>query len=211
MALSYVIQPLPAQWPGKKVAFPKRSQFKTQWSTTLRLLDRELKHLGARNVVFHCDVRGDRDIRQDGQLRADARPGHRVIVAFSDKNGRRLQFPCDTFAWWQDNVYAVARALEALRMVERYGVSSTSQYEGFKALPSSTTPALSTESAAAVIARRAGAPYTAENVIADVLNAKHAIRRAAAITHPDGGGTTEDFQLVQEAKRVLEKHHGVSL
>lgn len=41
--------------------------------------------------------------------------------------------------------------------------------------------------------------------------AREAYRQAAYAAHPDRGGSTEDFQLVQEAKRVLEAHFGASL
>jgi len=48
-------------------------------------------------------------------------------------------------------------------------------------------------------------------IAADAEYARQAIRRAAAKTHPDAGGRSDDFQLVQEAKRILEVHHGGAL
>lgn len=209
MALSYVIKPLPEPWPGKPKQ-PKHSPFKTKWTGTLDLLDRELRHLGARNVVLHVDVRHPNEIRQDGQLRADARPAHRIMLAFSDKNGKRLQFPCDTFAWWQDNVYAIARALEALRMVERYGVSSTSQYEGFKALPASTGPTMDVETAAVILSNYK-TTLTDKDILRDKRLATEALRAARAKEHPDVGGDASRWHNVELAKRILEAHHGGSL
>ncbi|NUO65778.1 MAG: molecular chaperone DnaJ [Gemmatimonadaceae bacterium] len=125
-------------------------------------------------------------------------------------DGQRLQFPCDTFSWWQDNLYAIAKALEALRMVERYGVSKTSQYAGFKALPSQTGATMTTDAAVAVII--AGTLYTEREVLNDAGIAKAAVRAAVHRTHPDrNNGQRIEYDRVDAARRVLSSHHGVSL
>lgn len=41
-----------------------RWTFKASWQSTLNLLDRELRHLDARNIVIGCGLR-ERDIRND--------------------------------------------------------------------------------------------------------------------------------------------------
>lgn len=208
MALEYVVTTLPPVWPGKRNAHPIRSRFKTRWAETLKILDREVRHLGGRKIEIACDVQS-RHLRNDGQLRADARPGYPVIFSFI-VDGQRLQFPCDTFSWWQDNLYAIAKALEALRMVERYGVSKTSQYAGFKALPSQTAPTMDTETAALVIADAAGRSVI--GIATDASAAKDAVRAAVHRTHPDrNGGVRTDYDRVDEARKVLTSHHGVSL
>lgn len=223
--LQYRLVPLPTVWPGKRNTSTKRSPFKTRWTRTLELLERELKHLDARNIEIAVDVRSERDIRADGMLRADARPRHPVILSFTlpatstwdittqrnviDRPERRLQFPCDTYGWWEDNVYAIAMALENLRAVERWGVSQTSQYEGFRALPASTAATMSTEDAAKILASHIGGSH--EPLIASVDRARDAARLASARTHPDRGGSTFAFQRVQEATRALGAHFGTAL
>jgi hypothetical protein len=209
MALQYTITPLPVVWPGPKVS-PRRSPFKTQWMRTLGMLGREIKHLGGTHVELAVDVRSDRDIRQDGQLRADASPKNRIIVSFRLPNGKRLQFPCGTFTFWQDNVYAIAKALAALRMVERYGVSSTSQYEGFKALPASSEPTMTVSIAANIISEESDVDQRV--IVGTPEMAKTALRMAVFRTHPDrNGGDRSRFDRVDAARRVLSSHHGVSL
>jgi hypothetical protein len=209
--LSYSVTALPAVWPGKKTSSynRKRAPFKSQWSKTLHMLQRELSHLGARKVEIACEIRGSYDIRQDGQLRADARPGPAVILSFIDNDGQRQAYPCDTFGWWQDNLYAIAIVLEDLRRAERYGVQSSLIRAGFKALPATTAPALSTSAAADVLAKRSS--VTTGPILESKTSAQTAYRQAAARVHPDVGGSATDFQLVQEAKRVLEAHHGGSI
>jgi hypothetical protein len=213
--LEYTVTDLPAVWPGKKTAYRKPAPFKSAWTKTLHILNRELRHLGARKIEMALAIRMG-DLRQDGMLRADARPQPPVIISFLDRDGQRQAYPCDNFAWWQDNVYAIAIVLEDLRRAERYGVQSALLRAGFKALPSSTTVAISVEQAAEFLARRlnqngSAGRYTAAAIVADRTSAQSAVRAAAAKTHPDVGGTHTDFHVVQEAKRVLEAHHGGQL
>ena len=68
MALQYTIRPLTAGVVKKR---PVRSPFGSNWSSTLDLLERELRFLQARQVVLQIDVT-ERDIRNDGMLRANA-------------------------------------------------------------------------------------------------------------------------------------------
>jgi curved DNA-binding protein CbpA len=68
---------------------------------------------------------------------------------------------------------------------------------------------MSTEQAARVLAG-AGGLETADSVLRDPAAAKRAYRRAAGELHPDAGGSTEGFQRLQEAKRIIDAHHGAA-
>jgi hypothetical protein len=214
MNLEYAVVDLPPVWPGKKTVSRRRAPFKTSWTRTIGILARELKHLGARKIEMAMDLpRGAYDLRQDGMLRADASPRPAIIISFLDRDGQRQAYPCDTFAWWQDNVYAIAVVLEDLRRAERYGVQSALLRAGFKALPGAgaTTPTLSTGQAAALIARLAGQAEVNGAALASKDRAKVLIRLARAKTHPDAGGRNEDWTLLQEAERIVTAHHGGAL
>lgn len=209
-SFDYRVTPLPVVWPGK--ATPtwqrKRPQFKTVWSRALNLLAREVGMLRGKNVQIAVDVE-DRHLRQDGALRADARPRTPSVVVSFDVSSGRLAFPCDTYTFWQENVDAIARALEALRMVDRYGVQQGKQYTGFKAIPASTEPTLSTDAAATLIESITEIPARA--IRSHWNDARLAVRSAVARSHPDAGGSDEQFHRVQRAKKVLEAHHGQTL
>lgn len=196
-------------WPGTPTKSRQSAPFRARWSDTTGLLTRELRHLQARNVVLQLDYE-ERDLRLDGMPRANARMGHPgVVLSFDSKHGA-LRYPCDTYTDWRDNVRAIALALEKLRAVDRYGVTRRAeQYAGWKALPATTAPAMSTEQAAAWIAGLTG--RHPRLILDDAPTAREAVRRAAARMHPDAGGKAADFARVQEAKRVLAAHHGVSL
>ena len=213
--LEYTVHTI-ERWPGERTdpRTRKRSPFKTIWTKTLTLLERELRHLGAENVKFRLDVT-PYELHNDGQLRANARPkSPAVIIEFTAgklKGRPVLLYRCDKFGFWQDNVYAMAVALEDLRRVDRYGVTPTGeQYAGFKALPASTSATLTTAEAAGIIGAHSGQPAAA--IIGHAENAKAAVRTAIFRTHPDrNSGGRSAFDEVERARSVLSSHHGVSL
>lgn len=140
-------------YPGAPTAERRRSRFGVTPGEALQHLRQELQRAGALRAVLELDV-AERDVRQDGQLRADARPrSPAVVVSYEHPQHGMLRFPCDTFTTWTDNVRAIGLSLEALRAVERYGVvKRQEQFLGFKALPATTTPAMTTDRAAELLA-----------------------------------------------------------
>jgi hypothetical protein len=191
----YTVRPIET-WPGKRTPHRSRSPFKTSWSHVLHVLERELKHLRARDVVLRLAVR-DAHLRNDGQLRADARPAEPgVILEFlSTAKGIRFRFATDRYGFWQDNVDAISRSLEALRMIDRYGVTSGEQYEGFRALPSQGTTTITTEDAKEMI-RRYAPSANGDWAVAALV--------ARSASHPDRGGSDEAFVNVTAAIQTLK-------
>lgn len=202
------------RWTENSPGFPNQgSRFvrtRTPLSKTLAELERELSMIDARDVVVQIDVRGDRDLRQDGTgPKTDARVNSPAVVVSFTRNKVPHVFAGDYFKRWEDNLRAIALGLEGLRRLERYHITQAGeQYRGWQALPATTTATMGVETAANVLAARW--TTTPERVIKDFSIAKAAYRAAAQRAHPDTGGSTEEFQLVQEAKRILEAHHGVA-
>jgi hypothetical protein len=200
------------RWPGEQTKERKRSPFDSPWPATLDLLDRELFHLDARNIVFQVALR-EEDFKRNGEPRANAKASHPgVILAFDSKYGP-LKYATDTFTDFQANVRAVALSLEALRKVDRYGITKRGeQYTGWKALGSGgPEPAMTLEAAAQFIAIHGcdiGFTPTEREILSSPAVLTTAYRAAAKRLHPDAGGSTEEFQRLQEAKRVLDAHHG---
>jgi hypothetical protein len=186
---------------------PTRSPFSAAWGSTSDLLDKELRLLGASDVVLQVDI-DEADFRIDGQPRANARrlsPG--VAISFTTRNAGDLMFTCGRFSRWEDNVRAIALGLEALRTVERYGiVQSDEQYRGWQALPPGTPmPAakMTVEEAVALLREQSGwrgafDPY------ADRIHIDVAYRGAAKRNHPDQGGDPEMFRRITEARDLLK-------
>lgn len=99
-----------------------------------------------------------------------------------------------------------ALALEALRKVERYGVTNDNQqYRGFTAIGSGTPmPAVQMTEMEALEFLRIHAGWDSGPDHDDPEDIDRAYRQAAKKLHPDAGGSTVDFQRLQEARRLLD-------
>ncbi len=185
MTLELKLRPL-ERWPRQPTATEdrKRSQFSAPYQNTLEVLERELRHLEAHDVVLQIDVAAS-DFRLDGNLRSGARfRGPGIVLSFESPQGQ-LSFPCDHFHEWKDNLRAIALALEALRTVDRYHVTQQNeQYRGWTALPDKTAAPAFTDRSAAIT-------WLVESGII-ARGSKHAsaeVRRMAiAKCHPDRNG-----------------------
>jgi hypothetical protein len=183
-----------------------RYTFKATWSSTLQLLDRELEYLKAADLVIEADFR-EQELRLDGMPRGNARqpihPG--VRVAFDSKHGP-LIYATDSCAFWQHNVRSIALGLEALRAVDRYGVTKRGeQYTGWRAIGSGVAmPAqapMNPDAAAALIGQLA--LWDRPPRIWDPDDIKRAYRAAARRHHPDAGGQRADWDRLEAAMKVL--------
>lgn len=198
--VEFTFRPL-VMWPTKQTANRKRAPFRAGYTDTLRQLDRELLKLSARNVVLQVALR-EEDIRLDGKPRAGSKFTHPgVILSFDSKFGP-LSYPCDTFDAWEDNLRAIALALEHLRAVDRCGVTKRGeQYKGWTALPppsaSQVRGPMTKQEATAFLVKHSGL------AVNSIEGARIAYRDAAFKLHPDRGGDAEQFKRLQEAKDVL--------
>jgi hypothetical protein len=141
-------------------------------------------------------------IRLDGLPYSTARPDFQgVILSFKSKFGY-LKYLTDEFDDWQDNIRAIALGLEALRKVDRYGITSKGeQYTGWKALPSGEGEVYDRDTAAAFIAKYSGLHES--DIITKCDAFKVAYRNAALKLHPDKGGDPALFNQLQKAKDIL--------
>lgn len=214
--LDIKIKPI-VTWPGKENRYPKNSTFRKTYKTTVKELEYELDK--ASFVAGSCVIEmwvDQREIRKDGQLRADARvqkPG--IIFRFSRYTGRvfnrpdgsrrretqDVSYPCDAFTDWQDNLRAIALSMESLRRVERYGVFKYDEIINRLALPSAEGRTSTKEDAAAFIAQHSG--FNMQDIIADPDARAAAYKKAAIALHPDRGGDNESFLKLQEHLKTL--------
>lgn len=201
-------------WPRAETLPRKRAPFKSNYNGTLQLLEKELRHLGADDAELQVEMKLS-DIAIHGWPKANARAtGPRVILSFTANRlaGAPVRvFPCDAFLHWEGNLRAIALALEALRKVDRYGVTTTGeQYAGFKQIAPTSSTTLSAEGAAIELFNFSS--VSTKGVLADAAIAKDAVRIAVAKTHPDKwDGDRSKYDRVDAARSVLSSHHGVSL
>lgn len=173
-----VVRPLSMDLPDPDRVAP----FRARWQDTVGLLSREVRHLRpSRGVLEAAFTEGQ--LRLDGFPKATARPwSEAVILTLVGTPHGDLRYPCSTFTSWQDNVRAIALALEALRKVDRYGVTKRGeQYAGWRALGPGNGAA-SADRGRELIRRHGG------------------VAQALKATHPDHGGSPADFADVMAAR-----------
>lgn len=199
------------QWPAP-FTDPRTSHvFKASYPNTLDLLEFELGQLSARDVVIQLAL-DLKDIRNDGWPRSGAKPDHPgIIVAFDSVHGP-LKYATDQFysSWnhqmegWQANLRAIALGLEALRKVDRYGISRRGeQYTGWSALPpgaaieAGPAPMTALEAYAFLDEWSGGIP------LQNKMDIHRAYLTAAKRLHPDVGGDPELFKRLVAATEFL--------
>lgn len=208
--MKYEIRPL-GPWIDPVTADRRGAhQFRASWQDTLDLLDKETELLGAQLVVLQVDVT-EGELRRDGMLRVGARVGFPgVRVSFDSIHGP-LTYSTDAYerfvggtglASWQANIRAIALALEALRAVDRYGVSGRGeQYRGWTAIaarPAEMTPEQAAEFIAHWADRSLPTAGLADPVVLGVF-----YRAAAKRAHPDVTGDDGDTMARLNAARDL--------
>lgn len=167
-----------------------------------------LKEL-ARMHVVEVVLSTNMELRQDGLPRSGQKqpldPG--VAVYFRRfKLDRSLNFvlACDRWRCVEDNLYALAKHIEALRGQERWGVGTLDQaFAGYAQLPPATT---TKHPWRVVLGLDDSFTRLPKGVQLDVMEA--AFKKLTLIRHPDAGGSAEWMaELInarEEARRELK-------
>ncbi|MBD8218233.1 hypothetical protein IFU40_06245 [Microbacterium sp. CFBP 13617] len=162
-----------------------------------------MRELGAKNVELLVAIDAAQ-FRIDGRPYANAKAAHPgVILTFEIPEVGTVSYPCDTFTTWESNLRAVALALEALRKVDRYGVTKRGeQYRGFLALEATAAPAGFADANEAL---RFLASFHPNVPGAATVTPKVLLRSAQRKAHPDHGGDDATFQRVSLAEAKLRE------
>lgn len=224
MSVDYIFKTL-ENFPRKLTASNLRdaSPFGKTWTQVLDLLEKELRMLGCRrgSVVIKT-AHSSYDLRKDGKLRSDVRrPIHPGVVLLFDvydakaKKYKPMNFECDQFTEWKANVRAIADGLEALRKINRYGVSGggslSAHYQGYKALP--PVGGVRDDKVADIILAEfaefidAHSTFKAQEILERRDVFYRAYKQAAGKLHPDNKATGDNkaFLHLQRIKQLLEK------
>lgn len=186
----------PGRWEGKKWI----DQTPMPLSQTVEDLSRELRALRATDAELLVALEPSQ-FRIDGKPRANVTPEHPgVILSFEIPKIGRVSYPCDKYTRWEDNLRAIVLALEALRLINRHGVTSRGeQYRGFLAIEATAAPAGFATASDAV---RWLESYLGVEPGQDV---RRVLRAAQRESHPDNGGDADVFQRVSFAEAKLRQ------
>lgn len=191
------------EWPGAMTPRRTISPFSANLTSTLTLLKRELRELGAKNVEMLIAVPPGA-FRQDGRPYANAKPEHPGIILSFDTKAGHLSYPADQYTTWQDNLRAIALSLDALRKVDRYGVTKHGeQYRGFLAIEAMPSSEWATSELAAEFIRS----YIASRGVTTIMqDLGFQVKQAMRLSHPDmPDGDAEIFRKVMTAEKRLRE------
>lgn len=125
----------PLAWPPgwKRAADTIPSRFKAPMSKALSLLEAEVVRLGGVGIVISTNL----PLKADGKFRLDRDPLDPGAAAYFQRDGKDVVFACDQFDTLRENLYAIAKTIEAMRAIERYGASELVDraFSGFLGLP----------------------------------------------------------------------------
>lgn len=157
----------PAGWPRTDALRRESSRMKTQLPAALKNLQREVNLLGGRNLILSSNV----------TLGAE-KPADPGVVAYFERAGQHIAIPCDRWRTVAENTQAIAKTIEAIRGMDRWGAKHMikAMFQGFAALPEKST----TRTWRDVLG------LSGTIIRADI---EAAFRTLAKQRHPDHGGT----------------------
>lgn len=184
------IEAFPLCWPVgyPRSSHPARARFKNSFARARDLIVSEVKRLGGRDLIISTNV----PLKRDGLPYATfARIADIGAAAYFTYEGTQAVMCCDKWDTLEDNVVAIAKSIEAIRSLDRWGVSEILKrtFTGFKTLEekvsgSSWWQILGVEQRA------------------DISQIKESYRKLVVIYHPDKPtGNAEKFIQVQNAYR----------
>lgn len=202
-----MIEAFPLYWPEGKQRTEswrrRRATFDAAFAKSRDEIVREIKLLTGSwpdpKIVISTNIA----LRRDGLPLANQRkpddPG--VAVYFLYKKAQRC-FACDRWDRIEDNMQAIAKTIEALRGIERWGSGDMvdAAFAGFTALPPPDAPAPAGRPWWQVLGVQAHAPT------ADV---QAAYRRLASDHHPDRGGSNERMAEINAAFDAFRRERGL--
>lgn len=182
----------PAGWP--RTRHPRASRFDTSRHRAQNMIINELERLGAKSIVISTNL----ELRRDGlPYTKQTHLDDQGVAVYFMLNGNEQCMPCDRWASIAENMQAIAKSIEALRGLDRWGAREMvdAAFRGFKALP-----------VGAIVPPRVQRPWhevleVSPTASPDVIRA--AWKQLVLKYHPDNKNTGDEqnFTEVQDAYR----------
>lgn len=192
-----MIEAYPLCWPEgfNRAKFPIESRFDKRYLSIKKTTDEviyQLKLLGATKPIISTNLK----LKIDGLPYSQQRqPDDRGVAVWFTLNGNQRVLACDKWRSIEENIWAIAKTIDAMRGIDRWGVSDMldRMFTGFLALPSQ--PHWSTI---------LDLPKTFS-----FQELKIAYHNKAKELHPDRGGDPEKFAELNSAFESAKKDLGV--
>lgn len=183
----------PQGWPRAKN--PQRSRFDVSFVNARDGLFDEIGRMSGRYIVLSTNI----ELRRDGLPYANQpEPRDSGVTVYFERKGKQMVFACDRWDRVKDNMRAIEKTIEAMRGIERWGASDMLEraFSAFEALPPPTR-----KTWREILGFPPGAKPDR-----DVIEL--AFRSKAKTDHPDGGGSSEAFSELQDARRAALSQEG---
>lgn len=203
--MSETIEAYPLCWPAgrKRTGQYNREQarFDMSFARARDEIVRQVQMLVGRYTRSDLIISTNIALRRDGlPLAAQRQPDDPGVAIYFTYKKRQMAFACDRWKKVEDNMQAIAKTIDALRGVARWGTGDMMEaaFTGFTALP-----------APGQTSARGWRDVLGHDVTAPELEARYRALRSQH--HPDKGGSSETFHAVQvayeQAKQELQALH----
>lgn len=183
-----MIDAYPLTWPpGKpRQRGRERARFKTNLGAAIKNVQREVQMLWGSDLVISSNL----PLRRDGiPMARSGYIGDVGVAVYFILKKKPMCFACDRWDNVEDNMQAIAKTIEALRGIERWGSGSMVEqaFTGFAALPSPEQPwqVLGVDS----------------HATPDEIDT--AYRKLVSEHHPDKGGDEQTMMRINAARDAL--------
>jgi len=186
--MSDVIEAYPLTWPpGRpRMKYPEPSNFDVTLGKAIQDVRAEVDRLGGRGLIISSNLQ----LRRDGLPYANSsQPEDRAVAVYFKYKGKPMCFACDRWNRVEDNMRAIAKTIDALRGIARWGTGDMIEqaFTGFAALPAP-------ESWWQVLG------LSGPNVPREEIEQVH--RRLAMQHHPDRGGDADKMARINRARDI---------
>jgi DnaJ-class molecular chaperone with C-terminal Zn finger domain len=187
----------PLYWPERRprARWRPKSNFKGTFAVCRDEVISEIKRLGGKNLIISTNI----PLRLDGLPYANtSEPTDPGVAVYFDYKAKPMCFACDKYRYVRENMRAIAKTIEAIRGIERWGSSDMMEqaFKGFTALPAQGSQAWRD-----VLEIPPDAKPTEEQIDA-------AFRSFAHIYHPDKGGSPDEFRRLCLARENAKRDMG---
>jgi hypothetical protein len=184
-----MIENFPLQWPAgyPRIARPSDNYkfFPSGFSSEAYNLQEELRRMKAKNVVISTNI----PVLENGNPYAKyPKPVDTGVAVYFSVDNKAMAICCDKWNTVEANLRALAMSVEAMRGLDRWGVSQVMEraFMGFKALPE----------------RAASFPWwevLGVSRVCTMKEIKEAYKKKSKIHHPSAGGEPHKWRELQEA------------
>jgi hypothetical protein len=162
--------------------------FDTAEERVKRDLENQLYLMHATDIV----VTTNSELRRDGRPYANQRIEDMGVAVYFKRKGHDQVIACDRWNSIRDNLQAIAKTIEALRGITRWGTGEMvdAAYAGFTAIPANASAGIRRRPWYEVLGVSPDAPREVVEAAGKAMQRK---------THPDAGGSDTAFNEVQDA------------